>query len=732
MKLRPTSPTETLSLILATLAAAVPVGGFAQALPRIAALYPAGARQGTTVEVAIRGSVSGAQQVLVDGPGINAVLNQADIKIDPAEQKVFTAKCGMCHELRGPSSISRTADQWVATVDRMIKDRQAPIEAADRTRIVSFLTASARASAGLTARVTVGADAVPGRHEIRVVTSSGTSTVYPFEVTNQPETLEVEPNNSPDKASPVTFPITVNGQLTGADVDCYSFQARKGERLVFNCSAYRISAASQATFFPVLYLYDEKGKELAHNTGYFSLDPLLDWTAPADGKFVIAVRDMLYRGAPANVYRLTMGSLPYKTFLYPVGGRRGESTAVTVGGQNMADTALRVTPAAAPVGAVSTVHTSFGSFPFVTGEYPEYLKQPQKGPQAVTLPVSINGRIDTPKAEDRYTFTVAADKLGTYSFEAFAAEVGSPLRARLLLRDGKGKGVATGVAGQGGVRDPRLDYTFTQPGEYTLEVSDAEDHAGPEYVYRISAGPASPDFDFTIGPDNPNLGPGASVFLAVRQLRRTGVPGDIEITFPNLPPGVTASPAVLRPDLTQTFVVLTAAPDAKPGAFTVTNAVGKAVVNGETITRAAVPYEIFKINNNNLFANRGNMVVSVGPESGWRATIETSGAMLSPESGPMKVTVKLDRRGSDGDIPFAIVGVPQEVQAPRSLLFKKGINELTFTLTPTNNGMFAPRSANQRPGPDRFILAVVNGREGEGMQMCSAAVPVRVQPASTK
>lgn len=699
----------------------------AQALPRIASLFPPGARAGSTVEVAIRGGgMDGAREVVVDGKGLQATLNTADVKVDPAEQKVFTAKCALCHELRGPATISRTAAQWVATVDRMIKDKAAPIEAADRAKIVNYVQAAARASAGLTARVTIAADAEPGPREIRVVGANGTSTAFAFEVTNQAEALETEPNNTVEKPQVVTFPTTINGQIAAGDSDAFAFQAQKGQRLVFDCSAYRLNEASQAFFFPVLYLYDEKGKELAKNTGYFSLDPLIDWTAPADGKYVVMVRDMLYRGSPASVYRLSMGSIPYKTYLFPPGGKRGTSTSVTIAGENMQPETLQVTAPAGTGTTVRPVSTRYGAFRFVAGDYPEYVEGNGKEAPAITLPLSINGRIQKAGEEDRYTFTVTQENLGAYTFDLFADRVNSPMVGRLTLRNSKG--VLTTALGNPGARDPRLDYTFTQPGEYTLEVADAGGKSGAEYVYRVSAGPAAPDFQFTVGPDNPNLGPGASVYLGVRVQRRVGITGDIEVTFPKLPAGVSASPLTLAPGETQGFIILTAASDAKPGSYLVTNAVGKTVVNGQTLTRDAVPFEIYRIGNNNQITNRANMVVTVGPEIGWRVVMEPGAMQMGPDSGPVKVTVRLNRNGNESDMPFAIVGVPQGVQGPRAILMKKGTSEFTFTLQPTP-AMFAPRGPNQKP-PSQFVFALVNGREGEGMQMCSPAVTVRLATTS--
>jgi hypothetical protein len=698
----------------------------AQALPRLTALYPPGARAGTTVEVSIRGGgLEGAREVLVHGDGISAKLNDAGVKVDPADQKVFQAKCALCHELRGPSTISRTAEQWVATVDRMIRDRSAPIETADRTKIVNYVTAAARASAGLTAQVTVAKDAAPGRREVRVVGANGTSTVFPFEVTQEPEALEVEPNNVPDKPQAVSAPVVVSGQIAQGDVDCYAVQAKKGERIVFNCSAYRLNEASQAFFYPVLYLYDEKGRELRKNIGYFGLDPLIDWTAPEDARYTVAVRDMLYRGSPGSVYRLTIGALPYRTYLFPPGGMRGANADVTVFGENAEPRNVLLSLPAGREPGVIPAETPLGPVPFYVDSFPSVIERTGEAPQPVTLPAGINGRIEKAAEVDRYVFTVTKEQLGGYAFDLYADQVGSTLAGRLTLKNARGQALATAAATSDS-RDPRLAYTFTQAGEYTVEVTDARDRGSAAQVYHLRAGPAAPDFELAVGPDNPNLGPGSSVYLTVRATRRVSVPGEIQVTFPNLPPGVTASPTVIAPGENQAFVILSAAPDARPGSVAVTEVLGKAVVDGREITRRATPYEIYRINNNPQPVPRSAMVVSVGPATGWTAALEPSAVEMISGGAPVMVKVRVERRGADADIPFAIVGVPNGVQGPRSVLMKRGTSEMTFTLTPTNGGVFA-RGATP---PPRFLLAVVNGREGEGMMMASPAIQLAIGSGS--
>jgi hypothetical protein len=425
---------------------------------------------------------------------------------------------------------------------------------------------------------------------------------------------------------------------------------------------------------------------------------------------------MLYRGSPSTVYRLSMGALPCKTFLFPPGGKRGSTLEAHVQGENMQPTTLSIPVDARAAEGVRLVSTRHGTFRFVAGDEPEYIEKPGSDPQSITLPISINGRIDGEGA-DQYRFSLTQEQLGAYSFEMYGERIGSPVVGRLILRDSRGRALVSQDGGRGS-RDPRIDYTFTQAGEYTLAVQDDAGKSSPAHVYRISATAASPDFQLTLTPDNPNLGPGSSLYVQVQIRRRVGIPGEIEVHFPNLPPGVTAGPASIPANENQGFVVLTAAADAKPGTYQLIRAVGRAQVNGKTLEREALPYEIYRINNQAQISYRGNMVVTIGPEAEWTVSLEP-GAMKMPADGaPVEVKVRLNRRGEGRDLPFAIVGIPREIQAPRSILFRRGQSEVSFQMRAGGGGN------NRGPLPGKFAIAVVNGREGEGMMMCSPAVPV--------
>jgi hypothetical protein len=151
----------------------------------------------------------------------------------------------------------------------------------------------------------------------------------------------------------------------------------------------------------------------------------------------------------------------------------------------------------------------------------------------------------------------------------------------------------------------------------------------------------------------------------------------------------------------------------------VTRAVGTTMVDSQPVTREAVPTEVYRIQNNPQLAPRANLVVTVGPEAPWTVALEPAAVTLAPGGGPVTVKARLTRRGAPQDLPFAVVGLPPGVQGPRSLLFKRGMNELSFTLAPPRGG----------GTPERFTLAIVNGREGEGMMMASPPVPVTLAPS---
>jgi hypothetical protein len=230
---------------------------------------------------------------------------------------------------------------------------------------------------------------------------------------------------------------------------------------------------------------------------------------------------------------------PSVAYLFPAGGQRGTKTQFKVGGYNLHDSAGfamcgdgiesveriqltntlffegpvipqpasqakedyprdytgHVTIAAdAPLGIrywhVATSQGITAGRKFVIGDLPEVVEREVDGnpiPTAVTLPVTINGRIFPREDVDVWTF--AAKQGQSVTCEVNAARLGSPLDSRLEVRDPSGRPIAENVDAIG--TDSRLRFVPQRDGMYEVRIHDVKFGGLQSFVYRltITAGP---------------------------------------------------------------------------------------------------------------------------------------------------------------------------------------------------------------------------------------------------
>ncbi len=164
--------------------------------------------------------------------------------------------------------------------------------------------------------VTPPADLPPGIHLLPLAIGSEQTSPVPLVVTDLPLMIEASgENNTFDNAQAVTVPTGVNGRLeTEADVDCYAFEAKKGQRYSFEIVARRV----QSSVDSYLRILDEKGQQQVVNDDLRQgkrnhADSQQEfWSPPADGKYIVEVRDVHLRGGPQFPYLLKIErSQPY-------------------------------------------------------------------------------------------------------------------------------------------------------------------------------------------------------------------------------------------------------------------------------------------------------------------------------------------------------------------------------------------------------------------------------------
>ena len=123
-----------------------------------------------------------------------------------------------------------------------------------------------------------------------------------------PAVIEVgTENNTPETAQPVTVPAGISGRIESAsDIDYYVFEAKKGDSISIEVIARRL----QSTLDSLVRITNEKsGTYVENDDGRVGRLTISDswietWTAPADGKFFIEIRDLHLRGGPEFVYFL--------------------------------------------------------------------------------------------------------------------------------------------------------------------------------------------------------------------------------------------------------------------------------------------------------------------------------------------------------------------------------------------------------------------------------------------
>ena len=152
--------------------------------------------------------------------------------------------------------------------------------------------------------------------EVGIPLKSAITNPVPLIVTDLPLTNEQDQEHArAENAQRVAVPTGINGRLSRAgEIDCYAFDAKKGDLLTVEVTARRRQSAIDSH----LRILDSNGKQLQLNDdlrigkrGYS--DSLIEfWTVPADGKYVIELRDVHLRGGPRFVYFLELTrSKPY-------------------------------------------------------------------------------------------------------------------------------------------------------------------------------------------------------------------------------------------------------------------------------------------------------------------------------------------------------------------------------------------------------------------------------------
>jgi len=335
-----------------------------QGVPHLGYAFPAGGQKGTSFEVRLGGQfLKGARAVLISGQGVQARVlhytkppnrgqaNKIRMKLrdmwkleqqkrkkegKPPRRKngrpvrsypIAELDPGTWKELAASARLTDcTLEEFLAWVKSSRNPKRQP---------------NAQLEESVRIGVTIQKEALAGRRELRLVTGRGLTNPIFFEVGSLREHTEQEPNDkSPDTGVEQELPVLINGQILPGEVDRFAFAAKKNQRIVASVSARHLvpylADAVPGWFQATLSVFDETGRRLVFVDDYkFHPDPVLSFDVPADGRYILEIRDAIYRGREDFVYRLSLGEIPFVTSAWPLGARIGTKTKIRLKGWNL-------------------------------------------------------------------------------------------------------------------------------------------------------------------------------------------------------------------------------------------------------------------------------------------------------------------------------------------------------------------------------------------------------------
>jgi hypothetical protein len=570
-------------------------------------------------------------------------------------------------------------------------------------------------------KVVVARDAVLGQCDVRAVTPIGASNFRAFTVGDWPEVLEKEPNDEPAKAQRVTLPVVVNGRIDKqTDLDHYVFAAKKGQRVLINCWAWRLDSQLDGT----LAVADSKGKELAYSGDYYGKDPFIDFTAPEDGDYTVRIWDFVYSGGSDYFYRLHIGCLPHIDAAIPAAVRVGEKTTVTFYGRNLPGgkpapggaaiqgrplevvtrevvgpsellansmrdgEAIRPARAAldgtdfrltTPEGSSNPIFLAYTRDPIVLEQEPN---NDLKTAQRLPIPCDVTGTFSPVNDVDFYAFSAKkGEKLVVEIYGERQSGLVDPFMTgfdkagkRIFSVDDGGRNIGQ-LRFTSNTRDARWDFTAPADGEYFVQVRDLyfQQRGEPRFTYRLSVRRPRPDFrviavpTHDTQPDATVVGRGGKHWMDVLVFREDGFDEPITVEATGLPPGVTCVPVVIGPGKTSAPLVFEAALDAVLGPATI-RVVGKAKVGDVMAERVARSGGLTwpTVNTPGIARMGDSIVLSVGAIRPFAVTATPAKTSVAPGE-KLSIAIKIER-AADWSEPIQLAGFDMPTNATMALV----------------------------------------------------------------
>jgi hypothetical protein len=544
----------------------------------------------------------------------------------------------------------------------------------------------------------VAADSPLGEHEVRLWTASGISELMPIYVGQFPNVTCSGSNHTVARAQPVPLNCTVNGVIHDEEIDYYSLQVRKGERITAEVEGMRLG---RDMFDPWAAILDAGGRQLAANDDNALLlqDPLVSIIAPVDGTYVVSVRESTWGGSPRSFYRLHIGSYPQPTVVFPSGGQVGQNLPVTFLGDIAGPIPARVQLppfVEEPYSFSVADHGLLAPFPLPMriSTFPNVLQQDPNNDlghatAGAAPPVAFNGIVHNAHESDYYKFH--ATKGTALDVTVYARQLRSPIDTVIDLWDAKGHHIANNDDANG--PDSYLRFNVPADGDYFVSLRDQLFRGGPEFVYRIEVTPVLPDVSFTMPEIVRNsqerqtiVIPRGNRYATMLRVKKESFDGDFRLNLPALPAGVTLVSGTMSGETMP--VIFQAMPDAAVSA-TLTDVLAVPVDPGQHVASGyAETVELVHGAPNDfayLKANIGRLAVSVADEAPFRIDLAPPAAPIL-QNGQSSLRVTATRAtGFTGPINVSLLYNPPGLSSQSVVTIPANQDSVDLPINATND-----------------------------------------------
>ncbi len=599
-----------------------------------------------------------------------------------------------------PYGAQRGTDVEVRLAGANLQDAQEILLYDDGIEVTAFEVAAPNQ---VKATLRIAPDCRLGAHRLRIRTATGISDLRTFHVGALPVVDEKEPNSEFSNPQKIPLDVTVHGTVTNEDVDYFVVEAKAGERITAEVEAIRLGVAFFDVFVAIL---DEARFELAtsDDNPLVWQDGIASVIAPADGRYIIQVRDSAYGGNGNYRYRLHVGRFPRPLGVVPSGGRPGETVEVRFLGDLRGEFTRQVTlPAEPPLhqfGLFAEDESGVAPSPnwFRLSDLNNVLEaEPNEGLEQATrfeAPAALNGVLEKPGDVDRFRF--AAKKGQRFDVVVYARQLRSAMDSVLSITDEKGRGVASND--DSGGPDSRIRFTAPRDGEFVIAIRDHLNEGGPAYTYRIEVAPVKPQLVLTTNEFRRYVQPTVYVprgnrYPLLISASRRDFGGALSFRGEDLPQGVTLETPGMPANLNVVQVLFHAAPDAPVAGSlarivgTFADGEGKPVVEGELIQDVVL---VRGQNQRPVWTERvRRLPVAVIEEAPFEiALVQPKVPIVRGGSMNLKVVAKR-KEGFDAPIKVNLLWNPPGIGSSTSVSIPQGKSEALIPINASGNAPIA-------------------------------------------